>query len=162
MDILRAYVLQVDAVDMRRYLHIVLHARYSFDVVDAVGNFEQAAAVMDAEVLHRLRDGQADRRAAARLVGHDQVGGKRIEPTVDTLDAGVKRLKVDADIGATLVPHASSHQTHVLIEYMFDNTRLRGHRQNLSLFGRYGRAAASGFNAALKSAKQLGKPRFVA
>ena len=162
MDVLRAYVLQVDTVDLRRYLHIVLHARYGFDVVDAVGNFEQAAAVMDAEVLHRLRDGQADCRAAARLVGHDQVGGKRIEPTVDTLDAGVKRLEVDTDIGVTLVPHASSHQTHVLIEYLFDNTRSSGHRQNLSLFGGYGRAVGSGFNAALKSVKQLGKPRFLA
>ena len=114
MDVLRAYVLQVDTVDLRRYLHIVLHARYGFDVVDAVGNFEQAAAVMDAEVLHRLRDGQADCRAAARLVGHDQVGGKRIEPTVDTLDAGVKRLEVDTDIRTPTVLHRV-----LLIKHMF-------------------------------------------
>ena len=114
------------------------------------------------EVFHGLCDGETDGRSSARFVGNDQVGGERVEPTVDALDAGVERFKVDADIGVTLVPHASSHQTHVLIEYMFDNTRLSGHRQNLSLFGGYGRAVGSGFNAALKSAKQLGKPRFVA
>lgn len=74
-----------------------------------------------------------------------EVGGEWIEPVVHALDAGIKRLEVDADVGVLLVRHASSHQTHVLIEYMFDNTRSTGHRQNLSLFGRYGRAAASGF-----------------
>lgn len=162
MNILRADVFQVDTVDLRRHLHVVLHARYGLDVVDAVGNLEQATAVMDSEVLHGLCDGEADGRAPARFVGNDQVGGERVEPAVNALNASVKRLEVDADIGVTIVPHASSHQTHVLIECMFDNTRSSGHRQNLSLFGRYGRAAASGFNAALKSAKQLGKPRFVA
>ena len=162
MNVLRTHVFQIDAVDLRRHLHIVLHARYGLDVVDAVGNLEQTAAVMYPEVFHGLRDSETDGRAPARFVGNDQVGGERVKPTVNALDASVKRLEVDADIGVTLVPHASSHQTHVLIEYMFDNSRSSGHRQNLSLFGRYGRAAASGFNAALKSAKQLGKPRFVA
>jgi len=67
----------------------------------------------------------------------------------------------------TLVPHASSHQTHVLIEYLFDNTLSSGHRQNLSkrdwfvLVGMVVRLDRV-FNAALKSAKQLGKPCFVA
>ena len=162
MNVLRTDVFQVDTVDLRRHLHVVLHARYSLDVVDAVGNLEQATAVMDSEVFHGLGNGEADGRAPARFVGNDQVGGERIEPAVDALDASVKRLEVDADIGVALVPHASSHQTHVLIEYLFDNTRSSGHRQNLSLFGGYGRAVGSGFNAALKSVKQLGKPRFLA
>ena len=162
MHVLRTHVFQIDTVNLRRHLHVVLHARYGLDVVDAVGNLEQATAVMDSEVFHGLGNGEADGRAPARFVGNDQARSEWVESAVDALDAGVKRLKVDADIGVTLVPHASSHQTHVLIEYMFDNSRSSGHRQNLSLFGRYGRAAASGFNAALKSAKQLGKPRFVA
>ena len=110
----------------------MLHAWYGRDVVDAIGNFEQTAAIVYPEVLHGLRDGKADGRASARFVGNDQVGGERIEPTVDALDAGIKRLEVDADIGVLLVRHASSHQTHVLIEYLFDNTRSTGHRQNLS------------------------------
>ena len=114
------------------------------------------------KVLHGLCDGEADGRAPARFVGNDQVGGEWVEPAVNTLDAGIKRLKVDADIGVTLVPHASSHQTHVLIEYLFDNTRSTGHRQNLPKRDRCGRAVGSGFNAALKSVKQLGKPRFLA
>ena len=131
MNVLRAHVFQIDTVDFRRHLHVVLHARYGLDVVDAVGNLEQAAAVVYPEVLHGLRDGEADGRAPARFVGNDQVGGERVEPAVDALDASVKRLKVDADIGVTLVPHASSHQTHVLIEYLFDNSHSSGHRQNL-------------------------------
>mgnify|MGYP000703620955 CR=1 FL=1 len=145
----------------------MLHARYGLDVVDAVGNLEQTAAVVYPEVFHGLCDGEADGRAPTRFVGNDQARGEWVEPAIDTLDAGVKRLKVDADIGVTLVPHAASHQTHVLIEYLFDNTRSSGHRQNLSkrdwfvLVGMVVRAA-SGFNAALKSVKQLGKPRFVA
>ena len=85
---------------------------------------------MDSEVFHGLCDGKADGRAPARFVGNDQVGGERVETAVDALDAGVERLEVDADIGVTLVSHASSHQTHVLIEYLFDNTRSSGHRQN--------------------------------
>lgn len=117
---------------------------------------------MYSKVLHSLRDGEADGRSSARFVGNDQARSEGIESAVDTLDAGIERLKVDADIGVTLVPHASSHQTHVLIEYLFDNTRSSGYRQNLSLFGGYGRAVGSGFNAALKSVKQLGKPRFLA
>ena len=145
MNVLRAHVFQIDAVDFRRHLHVVLHARYGLDVVDAVGNLEQTAAVVYPEVFHGLRNGEADGRASARFIGNDQARGEWVEPAVDTLDAGVKRLKVDADIGMLLVPHASSHQTHVLIEYLFDNTCSTGHRQNLSLFGGYGRAAASGF-----------------
>ena len=132
MNVLRADVFQIDAVDLRRHLHVMLHARYGLDVVDAVGNLEQTAAVVYPEVLHGLCDGEADGRAPARFVGNDQVGGERVESAVDALDASVKRLEVDADIGVTLVPHASSHQTHVLIEYLFDNTRSSGHRQNLS------------------------------
>ena len=132
MHVLRTHVFQIDTVDLSRHLHVVLHARYGLDVVDAVGNFEQTAAVVYPEVLHGLRDGEADGRAPARFVGNDQVGGKRIEPTIDALNAGIKRLEVDADVGVLLVRHTSSHQTHVLIEYLFDNTRLHGHRQNLS------------------------------
>lgn len=162
MNVLRTDVFQVDTIDLRRYLHVVLHARYGLNVADSIGYFEQATAVVYPEVLHGLCDSETDGCASARFVGNDQVGGERVEPADNALDASVKRLEVDADIGVTLVPHASSHQTHVLIEYMFDNSRSSGHRQNLSLFGRYGRAAASGFNAALKSAKQLGKARFVA
>jgi len=110
----------------------MLHARYGLDVVDAVGNLEQTAAVVYPEVLHGLCDGEADGRAPARFVGNDQTRSEWVESSVDALDAGIERLKVDADIGVTLMPHASSHQTHVLIEYLFDNTRSSGHRQNLS------------------------------
>ena len=136
MYVLGADVFQIDAVDLRRHLHVVLHTRYGLDVVDAVGNLEQTAAVVYSEVLHSLRDGETDGRSSARFVGNDQARSEGVEASVDALDAGIERLKVDADVGVTLVPHASSHQTHVLIEYMFDNTGLRGHRQNLSLFGR--------------------------
>lgn len=167
MNVLRAHVFQIDTVDFRRHFHVVLHARYGLDVADAVGNLEQTASVVYPEVLHGLCDGEADGRAPARFVGNDQARSEGVESAVDALDAGVKRLKVDADIGVTLVPHASSHQTHVLIEYMFDNTRSSGHRQNLPkrdwfvLVGMVVRLHR-GFNAALKSAKQPGKPRFVA
>ena len=167
MNVLRTDVFQVDTVDLRRHLHVVLHARYGLDVVDAIGYFEQATAVVNPEVFHSLRDSETDGRASARFVGNDQARSEGVEPAVDALDAGIERLKVDADIGVTLVPHASSHQTHVLIEYMFDNTRSSGHRQNLPkrdwfvLAGMVLRLNRV-FNAALKSAKQLGKPRFVA
>ena len=105
MHVLRTDVFQIDAVDLRRYLHVVLHARHGLDVVDAIGNLEQAAAVMYPEVLHGLGDSEADGRTPARFVGNDQVGGEWIEPTVDALDAGIKRLEVDADIGVLLVRH---------------------------------------------------------
>ena len=72
MNVLRTDVFQVDTVDLRRHLHVVLHARYGLDVVDAIGNLEQTAAVVDAEVFHSLRDGEADGRAPARFVGNDQ------------------------------------------------------------------------------------------
>ena len=133
MNVLRTHVFQIDAVDFRRHLHVVLHARYGLDAVDAVGNLEQTAAVVYPEVLHSLCDGEADGRAPARFVGNDQARSEWVESAVDALDTGVKRLEVDADIGVTIVPHASSHQTHVLIEYMFDNSRSSGHRQNLPL-----------------------------
>ena len=107
MNVLRTHVFQIDAVDFRRHLHVVLHARYGLDVADAVGNLEQTAAVVYPEVFHGLRDGEADGRASARFVGNDQVGGERIEPTIDALDAGIKRLEVDADVGVLLVLHPS-------------------------------------------------------
>ena len=40
VHVLGADVFQIDAVDLRRHLHIVLHARYGLDVVDAIGNLE--------------------------------------------------------------------------------------------------------------------------
>ena len=107
VHVLGADVFQIDTVDFRRHLHVMLHAWYGRDVVDAIGNFEQTAAIVYPEVLHGLRDGKADGRASARFVGNDQVGGERIEPTVDALDAGIKRLEVDADIGVLLVRHPS-------------------------------------------------------
>ena len=65
MHVLGADVFQIDTVDLRRYFHVVLHARYGFDVVDAIGNFEQTAAIAYPEVLHGLCDGEADGRASA-------------------------------------------------------------------------------------------------
>ena len=115
MNVLRTDVFQVDTVDLRRHLHVVLHARYGLDVVDAIGNLEQTAAVVDAEVFHSLRDGEADGRAPARFVGNDQVGGERIEPTIDALDAGIKRLKVDADVGVLPVRHPSPPIKHMFL-----------------------------------------------
>ena len=115
MHVLGAHVFQIDAVDLRRHLHVVLHARYGFDVVDAVGNLEQTAAIVYPEVLHGLRDGKADGRASARFVGNDQVGGERIEPTVDALDAGIKRLEVDADVGVLPVRHPYPSIKHMFL-----------------------------------------------
>ena len=114
VNVLRTDVFQVDTVNLCRHLHVVLHARYSLDVVDAVGNLEQATAVMDSEVFHGLGNGEADGRAPARFVGNDQVGGERIEPAVDALDAGVKRLKVDTDVRTPTVLHRV-----LLIKHMF-------------------------------------------
>ena len=47
VHVLGADVFQIDAVDLRRHLHVVLHTRHCFDVVDAVGNLEQTAAVVN-------------------------------------------------------------------------------------------------------------------
>ena len=47
MNVLRTDVFQVDTVDPRRHLHVVLHARYGLNVVDAIGYFEQATAVVN-------------------------------------------------------------------------------------------------------------------
>ena len=107
MNVLRAHVFQIDAVDLRRHLHVVLHARYGLDVVDAVGYLEQTAAVVYPEVLHGLCDGEADGRASARFVGNDQACSEWVESAVDALDAGIKRLEVDADVGVLLVLHPS-------------------------------------------------------
>ena len=107
MNVLRAHVFQIDAVDLRRHLHVMPHARYGLDVVDAVGNLEQTAAVVYPEVLHGLCDGEADGRAPARFVGNDQTRSEWVEPTIDALDAGIKRLEVDADVGVLLVRHPS-------------------------------------------------------
>ena len=93
----------------------MLHARYGLDVVDAVGNLEQTAAVVYPEVFHGLRDGKTDGRASARFVGNDQARGEWVEPAVDTLDAGVERLKVDADIGMLLVFHACPPIKHMFL-----------------------------------------------
>lgn len=40
VHVLWAHVFQIDAVDLRRHLHVVLHARYGLNVVDAIGNLE--------------------------------------------------------------------------------------------------------------------------
>ena len=115
MNVLRAHVFQIDAVDVRRYLHIVLHARHGLDVVDSVGNLEQATAVVDSEVLHGLCDGEADGRAPARFVGNDQARRERVEPAVNALDAGIKRLEVDADVGVLLVRHPCPFIKHMFL-----------------------------------------------
>ena len=115
MNVLRTHVFQIDAVDFRRHLHVVLHARYGLDAVDAVGNLEQTAAVVYPEVLHSLCDGEADGRAPARFVGNDQVGGERIEPTIDALDAGIKRLEVDTDVGVLPVRHPCPFIKHMFL-----------------------------------------------
>ncbi len=65
MHVLRTHVFQIDTVDLRRHLHVVLHARYGLDVVDAVGNLEQATAVVYPEVFHGLGNGEADGRTPA-------------------------------------------------------------------------------------------------
>ena len=163
MNVLRTDVFQVDTVDLRRYLHVVLHARYGLNVVDAIGYFEQATTVMDAEVLHGLGDSEADGRASARFVGNDQVGGERIEPTIDALDAGIKRLEVDADVGVLLVRHPSPPIKHMFLSNTCSIIPARPDTVKTCLFlaGMVVRLHRV-FNAALKSAKQLGKARFVA
>ena len=115
MNVLRADVFQIDAVDLRRHFHVVLHAWHGLDVVDAIGDLEQSAAVMYPEVLHGLRDGETDGRASARFVGNDQVSGERVEPTIDALDAGIKRLEVDADIGVLAVRHPYPSIKHMFL-----------------------------------------------
>ena len=141
----------------------MLHARCGLDVVDAVGNLEQATAVMDSEVLHGLGNGETDGRTPARFVGNDQVGGERIEPTVDALDAGIKRLEVDADIGVLLVRHPCPSIKHMflsntcsIIPACTDTVKICPFLASMVV------RLHRGFNAALKSAKQLGKARFVA
>ena len=47
VHVLWADVFKVDAVDLRRYLHVVLHARHGLDVVDAIGDLEQSTAVVN-------------------------------------------------------------------------------------------------------------------
>ena len=40
VNVLRTDVFQVDTVDLRRHLHVVLHARHGLNVVDAIGNLK--------------------------------------------------------------------------------------------------------------------------
>lgn len=67
------------------------------------------------EVFHGLCDGETDGRSSARFVGNDQVGGERVEPAVDALDAGVERFKVDADVGVLLVRHPCPSIKHMFL-----------------------------------------------
>ena len=76
------------------------------DLPDALHNLEEAGTSADAVLLQRRSDGQADGLLRAAQIGHDEVGGERIEPAVHTLHRGVERLKVDGDISSLLLLHS--------------------------------------------------------
>ena len=103
MDVVGAYIAQVDAIDARRHLHIAPHARHGLDVLDPARDLEDAAAVAHAERFHGRRYGEADGRIAARGVGYHELGEERVEPSVDAFDRGVERLEVDAQVGALTI-----------------------------------------------------------
>ena len=100
VDVLGRHVAQVDRVDVGRHLHVALHARARHDVAHALGDLEHAAAAGQAERLHRRRDGQADGLLRAVGIGHHEVRRQRVEPAVDTLDARVEALQVNAHVRA--------------------------------------------------------------
>ena len=93
----------------------------------------------------------------------DRVGGEWIEPAVHALDAGIKRLEVDADIGVLLVRHPCPFIKHMFLS----NTCsiIPAHPDIVKTCPFLAGIVVQlhrVFNAALKSAKQLGKARFVA
>ena len=65
MDVFRAHVFQVNAVDLRRDLHVMVHARFGHYVVDSGRNLKYTAAVVNAQPFHGGGDGQADGGVAA-------------------------------------------------------------------------------------------------
>ena len=118
---------------------------------------------MYSKVLHSLRDGEADGRSSARFVGNDQARSEGIESAVDTLDAGIERLEVDADIGMLLVRHPYTSIKHMFLSNICSIIPARPDIvKTCSFLAGIVVQLHRVFNAALKSAKQLGKPRFVA
>ena len=98
MDVFWSDKAQVDAVDLGAYLHVVAHTGLGHDVVQRLGYLKDAAAVGYTQRLHGRGDGKTDRLVCALRICHDEIGGKRVQPTRGALHTGVKRLEVYAEI----------------------------------------------------------------
>lgn len=72
--------------------------RRCHDVIDSRWDFEYAAAVMNAKLLHGWRDGEADGFIRSRWVCNDQIGRERIESALNAFDRGVKTLQIYAKV----------------------------------------------------------------
>ena len=86
VDVLRGDVSDIDAVDLRRVIDVLLHPWRRHDVIDPLGDLEDAAAVAHAQRLHGRRDRQTDGLFRARRIRHDQIRGHGIQAPFDTLD----------------------------------------------------------------------------
>ena len=102
VHVIRGYVSHVDRVNLSRDPHIPPHPRRRHGVLDASGNLEHAAAVLDPKDLHRWRYGQTYCARPPVGVGHHQVLEEGVEPAVGTLDAGIEALQVDAQVALLL------------------------------------------------------------
>ena len=98
VDIVRADVLLIERNDPRGDLHIAAHVRQRDDIVDAVRDLEQPAAVRHAQRFHSGGHGEADRPAPARFVRDHEVGLKRVQPPVDAFDRGKEAFEIDTNV----------------------------------------------------------------
>ena len=80
-------------------------AAFMIHLAHTLHHFEQSRTASDAVCLERWRDGETYRLFRAALVGHDKVGGQRVEPTVHTLYRSIKRLQVDGYVSALRFCH---------------------------------------------------------
>ena len=80
----------VGAHDVGGHLHVAAHTRHGAGELDAVGNVAEAAAVLHSLCLQGGRDGKADGVGAAGGVGHHEVCGEGVKPTVGAFDRCVE------------------------------------------------------------------------
>ena len=98
VDVFSGNESQVDAVYLRRDLHVALHVGAYGAVVDGLGNLEQSRPAREPLGLDGRRERQADGARAAARVRHDEVRLERVEPKVRALDGGVEALEIDAQV----------------------------------------------------------------
>ena len=95
VDVLRCHIAQIDGIDLRGDALILRHARHSHDAADlgvvlhliqpdGLLRLKQPGTTRHANGLQRGGHGQANGLIRAALVRHQQVGGQRVEPTVNT------------------------------------------------------------------------------
>ena len=90
VDILLRDVLQIDAINLRGIIQVLLHPRRRHNIINALRNLEDATAVMDTKCLHRRRDCQANGLIRSCWICNNQPCGHRIQSPLRALHRGIE------------------------------------------------------------------------